>query len=249
MSSGVGTAEAMKNAVGDAGAAFMLAPETTEFGTARGYADLVQFYLGGRCGVLGDVDPAVLVAGFGFLAPGAAAKAWPGVLAVGPARRGAEYYAQACAAYGRAKLAGLSETDATRLGDLLERVLDAAPLTGLALFAGWQAMPRPTDPRERAMHLIHVTREWRGSVHVACVAAEGIHPLDAIMLNGGVRYAEFFGWSQPYGDGHGREADMAEAERATSAACGSVIDSALSDTEQAELVALAKKAADLITAT
>lgn len=98
------------------------------------------------------------------------------------------------------------------------------------------------------MHLLHVVREWRGSVHVACVAAEGIGALDAIMLNGGAGYAEFFGWPQPYGDGSGQDAAMAEAERATSAACGSVLDAALSDGEQAELVDLVGKAATLITA-
>src|SRR5262245_34232627 len=103
MGDGIETAEATKKAVYGAGATFMLAPETTEYGKGRGYADLVQFYLGGRCGVLGDVDPAVVVAGFGFLAPDAAAKLWPRVLAVGPARKGAVYYAEACAAYGRDK--------------------------------------------------------------------------------------------------------------------------------------------------
>lgn len=248
MSTGTQTAEATKKAIYDAGAAFMLAPETTEYGKSKGYASLVQFYLGGRCGVLGDVDPAVVVAGFGFLAPDAAATLWPDVLAVGPARQGAAYYTEACAAYGRAKLAGLSDEDAGRLGDLLERVVDSASVVGLALFAGWQAMPRPTDPRERAMHLLHVIREWRGSVHVACVAAEGVSALDAIMLNGGAGYAEFFGWPQPYGEGNGQDAAMAEAEKATSAACGSVFDAALSDAEQGELVELVGGAAALITA-
>jgi hypothetical protein len=127
-------------------------------------------------------------------------------------------------------------------------VVDAVSVLGLPLFAGWQAVPRPTDPRERAMHLVHVIREWQGSVHVACVAAQGVHALDAIMLNGGVMYAEHFGWSQPWGEGNGREAAMAEAERTTSAVCGAVLDAALSDDEQAELVALVGRAARLILA-
>lgn len=246
MNSGAETAEATKRIIYDAGAAFMLAPGTAEFGTRHGYARLAQFYLGGRCGVLGDVDSAVVAAGFGFLAPDAAAKYWPGALAVRPAREAAELYAQACAAYGRAKLANLPEADADRLAELLARVVDAADVIGLSLFAGWRAMPRPGDPHERVMHLVHVIREWRGSVHIACVAAEGVHPLDAIMLNGGPTYAKFFGWSQPYGDGNGREAAMAEAERATTVVCGSVFDAALSDAEQAELVELTGRTVKLI---
>jgi hypothetical protein len=86
MSTGTETAEAIKQLIYDAGGSFMIAPETTEYGKGKGYADFFQFYLGGRCGVLGDVDPTVVVAGLGFLAPEAAEKLWPDVLAVGPAR-------------------------------------------------------------------------------------------------------------------------------------------------------------------
>lgn len=246
VTTGIETAEATKKVIYDVGGSFMLAPETAAYGAGKGYPEMVQFYLGGRCGVLGDVDPAVVVAGFGFLAPQAAAQIWPAVLAVGPARETSARYAEACAAYGRAKLADMAGGDATRLAELLGRVVDTAEVIGLPLFAGWKAMPRPADPREKAMHLIHVIREWRGSVHIACVAAAGISALDAIMLNGGPGYAEMFGWPQPWGEGNGREADMADAERATTAVCGAVFDSALSADEQTELVGLTRRAAALI---
>lgn len=246
MATGATTAETTKGIVYDAGAAFMTSPETAEFGAGKGYSDWLHFYLAGRCGVLGDVDPSVVIAGFGFIAPQAAQVVWPCVLEVASARQAAAYYTEACESYGRRKLAEMAETDAFRLGDLLEKVVDTAPVTGLPLFAGWKAMPRPTETRGRAMFLMHVLREWRGSVHVACITAAGVAPLDAIMLNGGPDYAQLFGWPRPWGDGNGKQTQLDAAEQATTARCGEVLDGALSDAEQKELFDRVTRAAQLI---
>lgn len=85
-------------------------------------------------------------------------------------------------------------------------------------------------------------------MHVACVAAAGVGPLDAIMLNGGEGYAEFFGWPKPWGEGGGNQAAMDAAERATTQRCAEVFDAALSEDEQSELVGLVERAGALISA-
>jgi len=178
------TCATTKALVYDTGAAFMLAPATTELGASHGYADLLAFYLAGRCGVLGDVDSDVVAAALGFFNPAALRPVWDRALQVHPARDGAKLYAQALAEQvrvgGRRALEG-----AARLVELAERVTDAVSPAGLPLFAGWRAQDRPTDPAGRAAHAVHVLREWRGSAHVAAVAALGLDPLDAVMLNGG----------------------------------------------------------------
>lgn len=235
------TCQVTKTAVYDTGAGFMLAPGTTELGMSHGYADLLAFYLAGRCGVLGDVDSDVVAAAFGFFNPSALRTVWGQALRVRPAREGAALYAQALAEQGRA--AFVSFDGAARLVELVERVTDAVSPTGLPLFAGWRAAERPSDPAGRAAHALHVLREWRGSTHVAAVAALGLAPLDAVMLNGGAAYAEFYAWPQPWGDGGGHAQLSAKAEELTDAQCAPVYERILSGTERAELVALIQTAA------
>ncbi|MQA81775.1 MAG: hypothetical protein GEV10_25435 [Streptosporangiales bacterium] len=224
----------------------MTSRETADFGAGKGYDDWMHFYLAGRCGVLGDVDPSVVIAGFGFMAPRAVHALWPSVLEIAPARRAAAYYTEACESYGRTTLAEMAETDACRLGDLLEKVVDTADVSGLPLFAGWKAMPRPTDVRGRAMFLIHVLREWRGGIHVACITAADLTPLEAIMLNGGPDYARLFGWPQPWGDGNGKQQQLDDAEQATTARCAEVLDLTLTEAQQEELIDLLTRAAYLM---
>ncbi len=202
----------------------MLAPGTTELGVSHGYADQLAFYLAGRCGVLGDVDSDVVAAALGFFNPAALRPVWDRALQVRPARAGAELYAQALAEQGRAAFASLD--GAARLVELAERVTDAVSPAGLPLFAGWRAQDRPADPAGLAAHALHVLREWRGSAHVAAVAALGLDPLDAVMLNGGDAYAEFYAWPQPWGDGGGHRQLSSRAEELTDAQCAPVYERA-----------------------
>jgi len=227
------TCDATKALVYDTGAGFMLAPATTELGVSHGYADLLAFYLAGRCGVLGDVDSDVVAAALGFFNPAALRPVWD--------RGGAELYAQALAEQGRAAFTSLD--GAARLVALAERVTDAVSPTGLPLFAGWRAQNRPADPAGRAAHALHVLREWRGSAHVAAVAALGLDPLEAVMLNGGDAYAEFYAWPQPWGAGGGHAQLSARAEELTDAQCAPVFERALTGPERAELATLLQAAA------
>lgn len=233
--------DATKAPTYDTGAGFMTAEPVTAFGQAHGYADMHAFYLAGRCGVLGDVDSDVVAAAFGFFNPDALRPLWEQALTVRPAREAAALYTEALTAHGGPKLAALA--GAARLAELIERVVDAASPAGLPLFAGWRAMPRPTEPASRAVHAIHLLREWRGSAYIAAVTALALDPLDAVMLNGGDGYAEFYQWPQPWGDGHGHADLSAKAEQLTDDQCAPVFERALTASERGELASLLSEAA------
>ncbi|MGE3287243.1 MAG: hypothetical protein AB7J32_14225 [Pseudonocardia sp.] len=209
----------MNAATYDSAAAFMLAPATVERGRALGFADGMQFYFAGRCGVLGDAAPDVVASAHGFLAPGYAATVWPAAGEVCPRAVAVQEFAQACETYGEAALGELPPADAARTAELVAALVDGVPVSGKVLFAGWRALDRPTGPRGRAAHLLQVLREWRGGTHVACLAAHGIGPLEAIMANGGPVYAEIFGWPAPWPEPGEAASRMPAVEEATDAAC------------------------------
>ncbi|RTL62802.1 MAG: hypothetical protein EKK42_30635 [Pseudonocardiaceae bacterium] len=241
---GTPTAHELGAAIYDTAAAFMLAPPTAAKATELGFPDPLQLYIAGRLGVLGDTTPEVAAAAHGFLSPGAAAEAWPGVAKVCSRETATRVFAEACAEYGEDKLASLSEEDATRLADLAEKVVDDAPAT--ALFAAWRAHPRPTSPRARAAHQLNLLREWRGGVHVAAVAAAGLRPLEAIMSDGGEFYAGAFGWPKPWPAEGSHAEQMAAVHREVDEACGRVIGEVLTAPEADELLTLARKACALL---
>lgn len=235
------TCQATKSLTYDTGAAIMTAQATTDYGLGHGYPDMLHFYLAGRCGVLGDVHADVIAAAFGFFQPDALRKIWPACTAIRPARQAAKLYADALGNHGATVLADFDQPQ--RLAQLTERVVDAASPTGLPLFAGWRAEPRPNDPARRAVHALHLLREWRGSAHVAAVTALALNPLDAIMLNGGPAYAEFYQWPQPWGDGHSQQQLSTHAEELTDAQCAPVFERALTPSERGELAELLAAAA------
>jgi hypothetical protein len=169
----------------------MLHPESNEIGTARGFTHPFQFYATGRGGVMGNVDADVVVSAFGFFAPGLVRKFWETGTQVLPPREAAVVFAESCHVYGRKHLAGVAGLD--RLSELGEKVLAAADGTGLALFAGWAAEPLPDDAPARALHVINVLREHRGSAHIVAVIASGLSPLQVNVSKMG-EGAKQFGW-------------------------------------------------------
>ncbi len=240
------TCDATKTLTYDTGAGFMTSAAVTTYGTEHGYPDMLHFYLAGRCGVLGDVDADVIAAGFGFFYPSALRTLWETCTTIHPAREGSRLYTDALTTHGAAELTDF--TPAGRLAELIERVVDAASPSGLPLFAAWRAEPRPADPTRRAVHALHLLREWRGSAHVVAVTALGLDPLDAIMLNGGEGYAQFYQWPQPWGDGHNQQTLGAKAEELTDTQCAPLFERALSPTERSELAELLAVAAETVSA-
>ncbi|MEU4810287.1 hypothetical protein AB0H20_13910 [Nocardia fluminea] len=190
---------AVKQQVLELGGAFMISREARAFGETTGVAGFHGAYTRGRGGVLGDVDADVVSAAFGFFEPGCVRAAWESVPM--PAADAAVEYMLACRDFGRRKLAAFEQAD--RLAHLLGRVVDAAPPAGLALFAGWRAMPVPEDGRAAVLQLTHVLRELRGGLHLVAVLANGLTPLQAILVAGspildGPGHAKFLGWTEPF---------------------------------------------------
>jgi hypothetical protein len=176
----------------DVGTAWMIHEDTRARAEKYGYSKLQPFYFAGRGGVLGDVDAGVVIAAFGWWHPGYVRLMWDRGLAVAGARESAHRYAAACAAWAGDHITGFAPAD--RLAELAEKVVDGVEESGLSLFAGWRAEPRPDDGVARMLQLVHVLREWRGAMHLVGTTAAGLGPLEAILTNEGPNQARFFGW-------------------------------------------------------
>ncbi len=157
------------------GGAFYFAPETVAKGKEHGL-DGFRFYFVGRGGVLGDTSAEVVRSAFGYFNPGLLAKMWETARAKLSATEAAAIYWEACADFGRAKLAGVDGLE--QFVAAADAVIAAAEPAGLTLFAGASQMPLADDPPGRAMQQIAVLREFRGSAHLLAVRATGL--VDAI---------------------------------------------------------------------
>lgn len=223
--------------IGKHGGAWMFDAEVHARGKELGL-EVWSWYHCGRGGVLGQPDPAVVVAAFGFFPPHLQTKAWNKGIAVLPAPEIASHYADACAEWGRRTFASVA--DAGRLADLLAKALDGAgAAAGMPLFAGWRAKLHagPADPPARLALALQAGRELRGSAHLVAVAASGLTPLEAVMSGRtGAVNAEFFGWPQPWPDPEANKAAMAEVEAHTDRILVPVY-ATLTEDERAELVA------------
>lgn len=178
---------------GDLGAAYYFHPDTLARGKELG-VDGLRFYLLGRGGVLGDVEPDVVVAAFGYFAPGMVAKLWnSGKQTLAP-RDAAREHLACNAALGRSKLADVDGLDA--YADAAAAVVAAVDVSGLSLFAGFRSEPVPEDVPARALHHAVLLRELRGSAHLVAVRSTGLHSpvAHAIKRPGDV---EMFGYPEP----------------------------------------------------
>jgi hypothetical protein len=187
---------------------------TLGHGAAQGVPDAIILYAAGRAGAMGDVNAAAVANAFGFFAPELVDQVWPSVAAFGKPSAIATTFATAMAESARARWEPGAAAVVARVG---ATVVDGVVPIGMALFAGWQAMPRPSDPQGAAAVVAMALRELRGDVHIQCVAAEGLHPLEAEIVTRGVAGAELHGWPPPYPDPDPLRPIVEAAERATSA--------------------------------
>ena len=102
--------------------------------------------------------------------------------------------------------------DGARLSALAAEIIDDASVVGLPLFAGWRAVPLPSDPVAALGQRLNVLREHRGACHGVAITALGMSPLMAILTaEGGAENAEEYGWQPPF----------PEVQRVRSSAAGS----------------------------
>lgn len=161
--------------IGNLGQAFYFTPETLAKGKELGL-DGFRFYFLGRGGVLGDVEPAVVQSAFGYFEPGLVRKIWTTARerAKGSPREIGRAYLAAGWDFGREHFGGLAGLE--RFCVAAETVVTNADPAALALFAALASEPLAEDIPARAMQLVMVLRELRGSVHLLAVVSAGVSP-------------------------------------------------------------------------
>lgn len=232
----VEAAKRSAQAIGDLGGGFMMDGATYARGGELGLEGL-DFYVLGRCGVLGDTTAGVAASGLNFWNPPHVAAMWDRARGVmSPSAAGAEWAAVAHA-YGETHLPDGHDYD--RFSELAARVCEQASPACAALFAGWMALPVPgTDrPKARAYHYINALRELRGGLHAGAVLAAGLTPLDAVAFRSPFM-AGVFGWDpDSLPDGATVKERWKIAEAGTDAAMSRTLE-VLDASERAELVSI-----------
>jgi hypothetical protein len=191
------TARRAKPAIVRLGAAFGSDPTFDKTAAQLGLSRWA-FYFGARAGVLGRVDAEVVAAACGFFAPSLVTAAWDEALAAHDPTTIVAADVRLCLEWAREHFAD-APTDLTRAAVLAERVVAAADATARPLFAGWRALPaRADDPAGRLALALLRLREHRGASHLIAVAAEGLTPLEAILVDSGQPKAAANGWLPPY---------------------------------------------------
>jgi hypothetical protein len=176
----------------DLGWAFYFTPETIAVGEQLGL-DVFQLYCLGRGGVLGDVESAVVVSAFGYFNPSTVSGLWNAAKEILAPREAGRIYMECSANLGRSKFADIEGLDAfcAAAGALN----DAADPVALTLYAGISAEPLVDDTPGRAMQLVTVLREFRGSAHLLALRASGLDGKTAHFIHRPNDIA-MFGWSE-----------------------------------------------------
>jgi hypothetical protein len=162
--------------INQAGNRFYFDADTMARGKELGL-DGFRFYFLGRGGVLGDVDPAVVVASFGYFSPGVVELMWDSAKQIMAPRDAAREYLACADRFGTAKLDGIDALDG--FNEAAETVTGAVDRSALPLFAGIAAEPLPDHPAARAYRNVCILRELRGSIHLLAIVATGVSPLVA----------------------------------------------------------------------
>jgi hypothetical protein len=197
----------------DNGWAYYFVPETEARAKELGL-DIFQFYVLGRGGVLGDVEPEVVASAFGYFNPTVIELMWNGARKVLDPRDAGRAHFLCSAELGRSRLAGVEGLDA--YCEAAGAVNEAADYVGLALYAGFRGEPLVDDVAGRAMQLTSVLREFRGSSHLLAVRACGLDAKTAHFISRPSDTA-MFGWSDddPPVIGEAEVAALAAAESLT----------------------------------
>ena len=238
--SGIDLALSIDPALNALGVKYMLDPATGAIGKAAGYPRGFAFYMAGRGGVLGDVDPDVIYAAFMFFDKELVTSAWNQGIAVegpGPASR---RYAGAADAWAATNMQ--PSTDLPRFTELAQRIVDGVDSAGLTLFAGLRALGLPSGDVERAYRLATYLRELRGCVHMHAVRVQGLTALQAMLASShGERMAGLHGYQPPYPDCSHLVAKRERAEALTDELMGDIYDATLSAGERVEFADIVRR--------
>lgn len=226
------------------GATWMLHPEQFKASLQAGYEHPWAGYYAGRGGLLGDVDAVVVDAVIGIFGPGVTDTYWPMGVRVHGTRGGAELYFRQAAEWGRKRLDGVEGLG--RFIALGEKVIAAAPTTGMPLLAAQARLARVEDEPGRAMQVAVLLRELRFGLHSAAMIAAGMPMMEAHLLNQGEDYAAMLGFPGPYPPVDQLKDRKAAVEDATDARETEVWAMALTPAEATELAEVARRLYDRV---
>ena len=151
-----------------------------------------QFYFIGRGGLLGNCDSTVVSAAFGYFNPEVIKRAWDSARSVVDPITAGLAHLECSAVTGREKLSSLKGLEPFVAA--AEKVNDAANPEALALYAAFKNAPLVDDLPGRAMQLVSILREFRGSAHLVAVRAVGLTGKQAHFIKRPNDVA-MFGWS------------------------------------------------------
>lgn len=199
--------------INDTGWAYYFTPTTMARGTELGLKG-PQFYFIGRGGLLGNCDSSVVAAAFGYFNPEVIKRAWDSSRQVVDPLVAGRAHLECSAVTGREKLSNVANLDSFIAA--ADKVNSAANPEALALYAAFKSEPLVSDVPGRAMQLVSVLREFRGSAHLVAVRAMGLTGKQAHFIKRPNDVA-MFGWSaedapQIYDDARRR---LDEAEKVT----------------------------------
>lgn len=174
------------------------ADEANEELAALGHRTYWDGYFASRAAPLGRVPAQVVHAAFYSFADGEAARHIPSAWETAPPEASFAAWQRGSAASVRRIL---GEELATSPGlahaaDLTTRAATSAPTQGRVIYAGWRALPVPSDPVARLWHSATMLREHRGDGHVAALVGARIGGTEAHVLSAlemGIHPPESFG--------------------------------------------------------
>ena len=177
--------------INDTGWAYYFTPTTMARGTELGLKG-PQFYFIGRGGLLGNCDSSVVAAAFGYFNPEVIKRAWDSSRQVVDPLVAGRAHLECSAVTGREKLSNVANLDSFIAA--ADKVNSAANPEALALYAAFKSEPLVSDASGRAMQLVSVLREFRGSAHLVAVRAMGLTGKQAHFIKRPNDVA-MFGWS------------------------------------------------------
>ena len=217
-----------------------MAPSTFEKAEALGMPAGKAAYAVGRFGVLGLCPIDNVVAAAFFWHPALMRQMVMDGRAVITPDDGAKIYVAICQEWGEEKLAAFEGSE--RLGQLLERVVNAASPLGAPTFVGWRDQELPAAGPGRTFQLAQTMRELGFARHTVAVQASGMGPLEAILSGPtGEWNAEMFGWPKPYPGVEQLRTQREAIDAATDKLHAKDLD-VLNDDERSELQLLAQAA-------
>jgi len=77
----------------------------------------------------------------------------------------------------------VDSADVARAAELARAAADACTNPGRPLYAGHATLPWPTEPHLVLWHAITLIREYRGDGHIACLVAEGLDAVAALITH------------------------------------------------------------------